>query len=226
MTDLTTSLFSAPDKFTIDLSGVEQPAGKKLKILLISQPLGHAIEYAMDITQNGNLLSGSPFGKTLNSPEGTFKLDLAHSLDLSSTSSQNIFEIDIQAKKLSSFDASYSIPDFSRFGSQTNLPYLLVLGLESSGAPLIDSGSVLSDNSSCLDAPYTYSVEKSEVASDKTTAASTSQEAPLAAACSTVGQNSGPPGPGSGPFITLVTLGFMLTFLGSRIVKRGKNFLS
>ena len=226
MTDLSTSLFSAADKLTIDLSGLEQPNGKKLKIRLISQPLGHALEYAMDISQNGLLLSGSPFGKTLNSPEGTFQLDLAPSFALSSTSSQNIFEIGIQAKKLSSLSTSYSIPDFSRFASQVNLPYLLILSLESSGGPLLDSGSVLSDNSSCLDAPFTYSVEKSEVASDKTTSASSSQDAAVAAACSTVGHNSGPPGPGSGPFITLVTLGFMLTWLGSRIVKRGKNFLS
>ena len=227
MSDLSTSLFSSPDRFLIDLSGVSQPSGKTLKIRLISQPLGHAIEYAMDISQNGNLLSGSPFGKSINYPEGTYKLDLEHSLTLSSTSAQNIFEVDIQAKKLSTVDTVYSIPDFARFGSQTSLPYLLVLSLESSGSLLMDSGSLLSDNSSCLDAPFTYSVEKSEGVAEKTASPNAAQEAAVVAACSTIGQNSGPPGgPGSGPFITLVTLGFMLSLLASRIAKRGKNFLS
>lgn len=227
MSDLSTSLFSSPDRFLIDLSGVSQPGGKTLKIRLISQPLGHAVEYSMDISQGGNLLSGSPFGKTTNYPEGTYKLDLEQSLNLSSSGIQNIFEVDVQAKKLSTVDTAYSIPDFARFGSQTNLPYLLVLSLESSGTLLMDSGSLLSDNSSCLDAPFTYSVEKSEGLADKTASPTTAQEAGLVAACSTVSKNSGPPGgPSSGPFITLVTLGFMLSLLASRIAKRGKNFLS
>ena len=147
------------------------------------------------------------------------KMDSSH--PLSTTTAQNTFEVEIQAKKLSTLNSSYSIPDFLSFGSVNNLPYLLVMSIETASGPVIDTGSVLSDNSSCLDAPFTYTVKNSTAQADEE--ASTSAQAATAASCGPIGP---PSGPGPGQFLGLLVVGFFLSALPSRLSKRNKKILS
>lgn len=216
--ELTTTDFTSGEKLIIDLSGYTLPTDKFLKIRLISQALGNAVEYTMTVKQGAS--TSGHYGKTLNA-EGTFKLDLVAAAALSANAADNVFELEIKAKKLTGFLSSYSIPDFLKFGSVQDLPYLLVMSIETITGPVIDSGLILSDNASCLDAPFTYAVKKSTASSDENSAA----QAVSAATCATIDPPSGP-GSGPGPFLGLLSLGFILSTLPSRLVKRHKKILS
>jgi len=219
--ELVTTDFTESDKFTVDLSGYATPINKYLKLRLISQVLGNAVEYSMTVKRQDAALTG-PYEKTFN-PEGTYKLDLVATTGLSNTVNNNVFEIEIQAKKLSSISASYSIPDFLNFGSSQNLPYLLVMSVETIVGPVMDTGVTLSDNDSWLDAPITYAVEKSTATTDEIS--SDAAQAVSAASCATIDPPSGP-GSGPGQFLVLLSIGFFLSVLPSRLVKRGKKILS
>ncbi len=217
--NLKTTVFTNGDKLKIDLSGYEVPENKFLKLRLISQPLGNLVEYTMTI-DNSSSVSG-PYGMTLND-EGTYKLDLVATRALSTNAAQNIFEIEIKAKSIGEVGAANYIPDFAKFASTQSLPYLLVMSIESLAGPLIDTGSLLSDNASCLDAPFTYAVEKTLANSDEVTSKS---KAASGAACATIDPSSGS-GPGPGQFMLILSLGFMLSIASSRLVKRHKKILS
>lgn len=216
---LSTSTWTATDDFSIDLTGIASPTTKRIKIRLVSQVLGNAIKYEMIVNKGTSPISGSPF-KVSTNPENTLKLDLLASNTLSA--SGNVYHLKIKAKKLDTSDAAYSIPDVLRFGSDQNLPYLIVVSLEDlSSGQLLGSGSNLSDNASCLDAPFTYAVQNSK-ASTIEDAQGVANAAP--ATCGTIDPPSGPGGPGN--FMMLMSFGFLLSLFISRFSKRGKNFLS
>ncbi len=224
--ELTETSFTQDDHFIIDLSGVSLPAGKVLDLKLISQPLGHPIEYEMEVHHSGTEISGSPFKMETISPAGTLKLDVNASKALSVNPSQNIFELKIKARKLSydyAYDeAGFAIPDFQNFASKTHYPYLIIASLKQGLTPILDTGSVLSDNASCLDAPFTYAVKKTNDQSLDATTAPDSEGA-LAAACATIDLGDGP---GPGNFMMLLSMGFLFSLFALSLVKRAKNFLS
>lgn len=218
--ELNENNYSAADKFSINLSALAIPTGKNLSIRLISQGLGNPVDYQMVVKKNGSPIAGSPFERSLL-PEGTLKLDLNSSIPLSADPSLNTFEIELSARKLSSLGTFYSIPDATHFASVQTAPYLIIMSLESGGVPQLDTGLLLSDNYSCLDAPFAYAVANSTAKSDEK---KTGGEAAAAgASCGTIDPPQGPP-PGS--FLAVMSLGFFLSALSVIFVKRGKNFLS
>ena len=220
--ELSDTVFKGSDKLSIDLSGYPSAANKYLKLRLISQPLGNAVEYSMTVTKNGSTVSG-PYQKTWD-PQGIYHLDLEALESLSENTAENNFEIEIKAKKLTNSNAVYSIPDFFKFGSTQNLPYLLVMSVETQSGPVMDTGANLSDNSSCLDAPFTYAVAKSEASSNENS--SGSSQAAAIATCATIDPPSSGPGSGPGQFLGLLVVGFFLSALPSRLSKRNKKILS
>jgi predicted Zn-dependent protease len=220
LSDLNDSTFSAADKFTIDLSSLPSPIGKNLKIRLISQGFGNPVDYNVVIRKNGYDISGSPFGRTFN-PEGTIKLDVDAAIALNSAAT-NTFEVEISARKLSPIGTRFSIPDAAHFASIQTTPYLLIMSVETGSEPVLDTGLLLSDNSSCLDAPFTYAVANSTAKTDETKSGG-GASASAGAACGTIDP---PSGPGPGSFMGIMSLGFMLSALAVIFVKRGKNFLS
>lgn len=221
LADLNEFTFSAADKFTIDLSSLPSPNGKNFKIRLISQGFGNPVDYNLVIRKNGYDVSGSPFSRTLNS-EGTFKLDLDAAVALSSSAPTNTFEVEVSARKLTSLGTRYSIPDATHFATIQTMPYLLIMSVEAGNTPELGTGLLLSDNSSCLDAPFAYAVANSTAKSDETKSGGSSSAA-AGAACGTI---EPPSGPGPGSFMGIMSLGFMLSALAVIFVKRGKNFLS
>ena len=221
--ELSTTVFKGSDKLSIDLSGYADSANKYLKLRLISQSLGNAVEYSMTVTKNDTLVSG-PYQKTWNS-EGTYHLDLQATQALSTNVGENKFAIEIKAKSLTNTGSTYSVPDFLKFGSIQNLPYLLVMSIETIGGPVIDTGSNLSDNSSCLDAPFTYAVAKSKATTNESSS-SAGQAAAGVAACGTIEPPSSGPGSGPGSFLILIVAGFFLSAVPSRLSKRNKKILS
>jgi hypothetical protein len=216
--DLSSLVYSSPDKFVIDLRTLPFSSGKKLGIRLVSQPFGNIVEYSMVIKKNGLEISGSPFIMKQND-DLTYHLDLATLAALSTVSMQNIFEIEIKASRLSNIAAGYSIPQFQAFSSVQNYPYLLVLTLWDGSVMMANTEQYLSDNGACLDAPFSYSVKKSSIAQadDKT------MQVAASASCGSLGPPSDQ-GPGSS--LLLMTIGFIVSLLLARSIKSRKYFLS
>ena len=216
--ELSTLSFTQADKLVVDLRSVTSPSGKSVSFQILSQSLGNMVEYNVIIKRNSSTVYNS--SKYITS-YNTYQLDLGTEVALSSIAANNFFEIEIKAKKLTDTLAIYSIPDFKNFGSKQHLPYLLLVSLKSGTDIIMDSGLNLSDNYSCLDAPFTFPVEKAKFNSDedtKTAAAATS-----VAGCGTI---EPPRGPGPGSFFLLTALGFLLSYVAFPRPKKGKNFLS
>jgi Matrixin len=216
------------DILSVDLTGYT-PAGtqKYLKVSLHGQAFGNQLEYTMSGKQNGINLPAASLGMTYVSNLQTYQADFSAFLPLSHSLAENNFEFHISATKLSASTLARTIPSSALFSSIDYLPYLFVTSiweLNSMGelVPVMDNGQVLSDNSSCLDAPLTYSVSK-VVTSLLDSQDSTDASGVSAAGCGTI-EPPNSSGPGSGLF--LLTLGFLLSVLGHSIIKTSKKFLS
>lgn len=215
------------DKFTVDLRNF--PANgiyaTSVKLSLTGRKLGNQLEYEMRVFQDGSSVPLTTLQK--NTGVLPMEMDLAAFFPLSSTLSQNIFEVHIRAKRLVSYQLYYTFPEPETFSTLKSLPYLFTASLwEDRGSPqgrvpLVDTESKLSDNSACLDAPFTFKVSKAITPNEKN---STIKEAAPAASCGTIEPPSNGGG-GSPPGLTLL-LGFFLAALASEVVKNSKKFLS
>lgn len=215
--------WSQSDKFLIDLSQFTSLSGnqKYLKVSLVSYPFGTQLEYAMDISQDGMPVVSKKLEKSLVTQ--TYQTDFQVLLPLSFSPVQNKFEVSVKAKKLQY--VSETFPSSGTFSSDRHLPFLIVASLYENGpfgmTPLIDNQVNLSDNEACLDAPFTFPMEKTRspatedkfVGSDQTMAST---------GCGTIE----PPGNGPGSSLPLLATGFMLAALASSLLKSRKKFLS
>lgn len=212
--------WSNDDVLEVDLSSFPVvTTNKVVKFNLISYPFGDQLEYEMDIEQNGVLVDQQDMDYSFITQ--TFNPDLEARIPLDTITSNNVFKISIRSKKLTNFYVAQTFPSSSIFVSQTHMPYLLVMSVwDSTGGELssLNSGEVnLSDNASCLDAPFTYAVSRSIASDEASTDAVTASPT-----CGTID----PPG-GNGPTsLMLFCFGFLLTLLAQVVFKSRKNFLS
>lgn len=150
--------------------------------------------------------------------------DYSKNVPLSTVSSNNRFTIEVYARKMKTLDQIMTFPVISEFVSNKDWPYLLTMSIGSmvgisEGFLIEDRPS--SDNQSCLDAPFTYSVKKAQTSAS---AASSSKSEGESASCGTIT----PPtdgGTGGGMMGTMV-LGFILAAVAAIISKSRKYFLS
>lgn len=221
----TSESWSGWDKFTIDLRNFPAHTGlpKFVKFSLTGRKLGNQLEYEMKVFQNGSTSALQTLRKnTLILP---MEMDLATSLPLSTDLSENVFEVHIRARRLTTYLLYQTFPEPETFSTVKSLPYLFVASLwEDHGnptghLPLVDSESKLSDNASCLEAPYTFKVSKAITPNEKK---ATTREV-AAASCGTIEPPSG--GGGTPPGFTLF-LGFFIAALASEVLKNSKKFLS
>src|SRR5690606_10586428 len=95
---------------------------------------------------------------------GTYKTDFHSFVQFEAVPDRNNFEIRVRSRRLGTSDLNATFPDYASFTSNTYLPYLLITSLRdaSSGqqVQVISPEPILSDNASCLDAPFTYAVKK------------------------------------------------------------------
>lgn len=220
--------WSAYDVFTIDLSGYPvSGSAKYLKLSLNSFPFGSLLEYEMTVKRNGGLVSSAARGLSYSSSTETYNTDFSSYVSLSSTASQNIFEVNIRSRKLSTSYASQTFPAFQQFTSDQHMPYMVVASVyenTTSGLQaLADTQANWSDNESCLDAPFTYAVSKAkETSGSASSTADQDQSVAGSAGCGTIE----PPRNGPGNSFPLMTAGFLLVLLASSLRKSRKNFLS
>lgn len=206
--------FQLIDKFLIDLSGI--PSTYKAKLQLISKQFGNPLAYSLAID--------GPLSSTITSSvTNPGAIDLSRWLQLSANTSQNIYEIDLSAKNISSLMPNL-IPSTSLFTANSPWPYLLILSLweqSPTGEWLpISTESLLSDNESCLDAPFTAGVKKSEFSNAIGNEDTSNMQA--GATCGTID----PPDDGPSSSLLLTVFGLMVSSFMFSIFKKTKNFLS
>jgi hypothetical protein len=194
-----------------------------VKVSLVSFPFGTQLEYQMDISNDTQNLVIGKKSLTYSSSTGTYNTDMEVFVPLTTNAGKNKFKISLKSRKLNSSYVAATFPSSSEFSSGTQLPYLLIVSLwqDEYGQlkPVINTKANLSDNASCLDAPFTYAVSKAQ---DKDSDSLASARGATAAACGTID----PPGGGPGPSLPLMTLGFALTLIASSVIKSRKKFLS
>lgn len=216
------STWSTYDVLNVDLTSLNDLSGaqKFLNINLVSRIFGNLLEYEMIVSRNGVPVSSQ--GISPPGIAGTYNTDINSFLPLSSVASENFFEIAIRAKKLSSFLALQTFPEIEAFLSNRYLPYFLVASIETGSGPLLDTGLSLSDNSSCLDAPFTYAVNTARTVASSNEIIEQDQASDSPVSCGTTGGE--PPSGGSG--LGLMIAGFLMVIFLSSLRKSSKNFLS
>lgn len=210
-----------------DLSGVSLSAFSSnfLKLKLITHQFGNLMEYQMRVFQNGLLIADETLSTSFSL--GTFDTDLAVSSLLSTTPSENVFAIEIRGRKLTNSLVDKTFPSPGQFATEGHMPYLLLLGISqgatgASAAPLFNNVQLLSDNSSCLDAPFTYQVNKSNVLTESEINPHGGEMGAVGAACGTID----PPNSGPGSSLPLLVTGFTLSLFMGLVSKKAKNILS
>jgi hypothetical protein len=208
------------DLSTFNVTGTE----KKIKFDLIAFPFGTQREFQMSIYQNGN---ASPIAtKTLSfiPLTQTYTNDMSVTLPLSPTMSENNFEIQIKSKKLGSTLVAMTFPAAFEFSNDAYLPFLVNISLmenvNSTLKPIIDTEAVLSDNESCLDAPFTYSISKTDPQESPATIGE--DQTVAAASCGSID----PPQDGPGSSMPIMAIGFLLLLFLTNSFKGRKKFLS
>jgi hypothetical protein len=216
---LITTEFTDWETFQIDLSGFEVQTGDKLKIHFITYPFGNQLEYEMQLLRNDSVILSSSASYSIVT--GTYNNNMNFELSLSQTEENNDYDLKLRAKKMSNSTLALTFPDPDSFSSSTYLPYLVIVSLSRNGNLAFNSGSYLTDNESCLDAPYTYRVEKASVASED---AVKSESSDGGAGCGTIDDNSNGQGPRN------IAMGFFFGIVVWQIImalgRKSKIFLS
>jgi hypothetical protein len=221
-----TASWSKWETLKADLSGIPLSAFSSsfLNLKLIANQFGNLMEYQMRVYQDGLLIADKTISPSFL---GIYENDLSVSSLLSANASENNFEIEIRARKLTSSLVDKTFPSPSQFTTESHMPYLLLLGISegstaTSATPVLNNVQFLSDNDSCLDAPFTYQVNKSTVLSENGITARSDEGGPIGAACGTID----PPDSGPGSSLPLLVAGFTLSFLLGLLSKKAKNILS
>jgi hypothetical protein len=138
--------------------------------------------------------------------------------------SENNFEIQIKSKKLGSTLVAMTFPAAFEFSNDAYLPFLVNISLmenvNSTLKPIIDTEAVLSDNESCLDAPFTYSISKTDPQESPATIGE--DQTVAAASCGSID----PPQDGPGSSMPIMAIGFLLLLFLTNSFKGRKKFLS
>lgn len=214
------------DTFQIDLRNLTNLSGnqKYLKVALVSYPFGTQLQYEMTVKHNNNPVPAATRKMEKSSVTKTYETDFFAFLPLSLSAGQNFFEVNIKAQKLLSPYETF--PAFKKFTNEQHLPFLMVASLyelrPEGMRPLLDNEANWSDNEACLDAPYTYSVARTESTTSESSTSKTADQTVAAAGCGTIE----PPGNGPGSSLPLMSAGFLFALLASTLFKSRKKFLS
>jgi hypothetical protein len=214
--------WSAYDKLVLDLTGFTEAAlsQKYLRLNFIARQFGNLLEYEMIVLRNGSPLGTYQISRSLVTQ--TYDTDMTAFLPLSTNPANNVFEVQIRARKISTVIALQTFAALEQFVSNQYLPYLLIAGLETGAGPLLDTTALLSDNAACLDAPFTYAVSNARTLSSTGEVTQKNDDvAPVSC-----GTTSGTPPDDGGPGNALMVLGFLMAIVLSSVRKTAKNFLS
>lgn len=208
----TRDIESKPDRFQIDLSQIKaehaDTSNLFLKILAIAHPFGSEIDLKIKVLPHlsGTLVPGT------NNAVIEVPLALAPAF------------LDVEVTSMRNSQGYHSIfPVIEDIRGKASHPYLMVAGIvERVGGktiPLLNTESYLSDNATCLDAPFAKSIEPIRVQVEKLS----SEQDIATPSCGTMDP---PSSSGPGASMLIMTLGFILTLVVSSGLKSSKKFLS
>lgn len=221
------------DEIKLDLSLLgDLPSGSNLVIKLLSSSIGSAIDFRVKIDGpsgvrvDSDRLQVDHNNENIYSPPNREPLTLKHifqrklSYPLSTSREQNIVEVNLSPRSLNAEERTMVMPSAGLFTIKDQ-PYLAIFEIHRGNEVLYsDLGGRLSDNSTCLDAPFTFSVKANNVSSAAMAGQQedqgTSQVA--GASCGTIEPPNG--SGGSGPISFVLGL-MLLIFFPHRI--RSKN---
>lgn len=221
----------------LSVSGMSSPF---LKIGLNVTQLGSPLDFHMVVTRDDGAITYIPqeptrfYVRNLVNPDNLPNFDpltMIPSFDhqkkisLSSTTASNRFKIEVYARKARSLDQLLTFPVIEGFVSTKDWPYLLTLNVGAvSGMSdqFLITDTASQDNLSCLDAPFTYAIKKSQAGSAST--ASSKKDEGSGASCGTISLPPTDGGPGGGMMGTIF-VGFILAGMASIIQKSRKYFL-
>lgn len=219
----TTVSWSNPDLLTVDLRSYSALSGNQfLRVKLVANAFGNQLKYFLSVKKNGIDQPGLTQELSYSNVLKTYNNDLSVDIPLGVDSSQNIFELSLKAMRLDALVTVQTYPSSELFSTSEEFPYLMLLAIGSNTSLPVDTELNLSDNDSCLDAPFTYAVTKARLVDEIET--SKASNAAAVASCGSIE----PPDDGSGnggQFLGVLALGFLLSSLLSKW-KRSKNFLS
>lgn len=213
------------DEFEIDLSSVSSPSGKYLDLKFISQDLYSKLAVSIYIVRGGN--TNFNYVYSSSSPQldsdGVEELARRISIPLSSTPSENVFEIRIVPIAELNMNSTNSLfPAFTLLGE--SLSHYLLISSISNGTTIstFPQTASISDNTYCAENASVYKVSGfstyKDQASAKASISNSQTGTPLS--CATVDiENQDPPSGGPMSFC----LGFMLLFI---LVHLKKRFIS
>tara|TARA_R110002072_G_scaffold288917_1_gene455568 strand:+ start:259472 stop:261202 length:1731 start_codon:yes stop_codon:yes gene_type:complete len=215
------------DNFQIDLTTYPVTGNNLfLEVKIINQDLFSRSKYKLDISSPGGSLS---YDYSYDS-EGNPNLNLLGRFALSTTSANNIFDINVKPEDFSTFVASSMTPSESQilpggsyFADSFGF-YLMIVNVvsyENGSYKLYDHKKYSStySNSACMDAPNTFKSSGNTVVHSINGASKKKKNSQDSLACGSV--DMGNSGPGNGMFSLL--LGAMLVILSSMIVNRDKS---
>lgn len=221
---------SAADEYEIDLQDFTVPTGDiYLDIKIVSQSLYSPIRNTLSsITETLEFDNASDIYGLYYDTDGNPDLDVVGRIKLDATPSNNVFKFKVTPERLSDFVISkpFSVDSFlpssDSYKDDMNF-YMMILTVSKKESGVFSKISEktfnFQDNSSCTDAPLTYSVSES---SQRKSAALAelqkrkNQKDPEILSCGTVG-SSGGPSSGAGGFMFAFALGLILTILAKHI---------
>lgn len=210
------------DKFRLDLRNVNNGSNNRyLKINLIAYPFGNPLEYELKIVRNG--VEVDTLKAHYNSILETFNTNISYDLFLADPDD---YEVHVRARNLSvdcyvedKICRRWIYPALDLFTGARALPYLLSMGVMEGVSPLFNTEVLMSDNRSCLEAPFTYEVQRNIASQSDEPPAKTAEQM----SCGTIEPPSQNPPAGGG--LMTMCLGFMLASL-ALVIKKNKNTLS
>lgn len=216
------------DTIELDYTNIAMPSGSiSLELKFITTSLGSPLDASIEISgplgvvtdADRPLLGGVP---VLALEAGTLKAIYNRKLTypLSANAALNRLTVKIRPRALSTSE-QISHMVFPDVFNLTERPWLMLVNVLRNGQIYYQNQeSVLSDNSSCMDAPYTFAVRPSPVSSSALAGLADESANTTAAAASPACGTWEPPsnGPGSGPTTMLMTisLGFIIALIKRR----------
>lgn len=213
------------DQIKLDLSNLgDLPFGSNLVMKIMSTSIGSPIDFNVTLDgpygtlidpdrQQFNPTPGRDYPPPSNEPstlKPLFQRKLSY--PLSPTGIQNTFEISLAPRALDAFEIMMTMPDSSHFMLKDR-PYLVMFEIHRGNEILYtDLGGRVSDNSTCIDAPFTFAVKANNVSSSAIAGEQEDQGSSqvAGASCGTIEppQNGG----GSGPLSFLLGLFLIAIF--------------
>ncbi|MBY0516171.1 MAG: matrixin family metalloprotease [Bacteriovoracaceae bacterium] len=206
---------SMADTVNLDLTSLPVPSGSVyLELKFMTASIGSPLDFSIEIDgPNGVAIDSDRGGipsPALDASTLRPKYDRILSYPLHNNPALNNITVKLMPRALSAYETAIHMP-VPEYFVKKDKPWFMIASVIRNGAPYyLDQVAVLSDNYSCIDAPYSFAVKANPVSSaalageteDKGTQAQ-------AAACGTW-QPPSSGGPGSGSWMATLFVGFIL----------------